>query len=197
MQFLLCNFNIDVNAVFWKELLLIIENLEHHAGHNCLFFSFKPLLLMSSTDIFFPQVFTPDLSVFTMSAATCLLSEENFLCSICLDVFTTPVTIPCGHNFCKDCINTNWIINRKCQCPLCKKHFDKIPELHVNIFVSEMAAQFRKTVTKKGLEQLYVKPGDVPCDVCTGSNWRHSSPAWCVWPHTVRTTWSAMRKDWT
>ncbi|XP_044220474.1 nuclear factor 7, brain-like [Thunnus albacares] len=103
-----------------------------------------------------------------MSAATCLLSEENFLCSICLDVFTTPVTIPCGHNFCKNCITENWRINRKCHCPVCKKLYDKRPELHVNIFISEMAAQFRESDVKKGSEQHRAKPGDVPCDVCTG-----------------------------
>uniref|UniRef100_A0A8K9X7S7 B30.2/SPRY domain-containing protein n=1 Tax=Oncorhynchus mykiss TaxID=8022 RepID=A0A8K9X7S7_ONCMY len=34
-----------------------------------------------------------------------VLSEEQFLCSVCLDVFTEPVSIPCGHNFCKACIN--------------------------------------------------------------------------------------------
>uniref|UniRef100_A0A8D0AHH6 Zinc finger RING-type eukaryotic domain-containing protein n=1 Tax=Sander lucioperca TaxID=283035 RepID=A0A8D0AHH6_SANLU len=36
-----------------------------------------------------------------MSAASCLLTEDQFLCSICLDVFTDPVTIPCGHNLCQ------------------------------------------------------------------------------------------------
>uniref|UniRef100_A0A7N6A4B1 B30.2/SPRY domain-containing protein n=1 Tax=Anabas testudineus TaxID=64144 RepID=A0A7N6A4B1_ANATE len=36
-----------------------------------------------------------------MAAASCLLTEDQFLCSICLDVFTDPVSIPCGHNFCK------------------------------------------------------------------------------------------------
>ncbi|KAM9366661.1 E3 ubiquitin-protein ligase TRIM21-like [Symphorus nematophorus] len=101
-----------------------------------------------------------------MSAAACLLSEENFLCSICLDVFTTPVTIPCGHNFCKNCITENWKINRKRQCPFCKKLFDTGTELHVNTFISEMAAQFRQSAVKRASEEA--KPGEVPCDVCTG-----------------------------
>uniref|UniRef100_A0A3Q3GMR7 E3 ubiquitin-protein ligase TRIM39-like n=1 Tax=Labrus bergylta TaxID=56723 RepID=A0A3Q3GMR7_9LABR len=39
-----------------------------------------------------------------MAAVSSLLHEDQFLCSICLDVFTDPVTIPCGHNFCKTCI---------------------------------------------------------------------------------------------
>lgn len=51
---------------------------------------------------------------------------------------------------------------------MCKKLYDKRPELHVNIFISEMAAQFRESVVKKGSKQLCAKPGDVSCDTCTG-----------------------------
>uniref|UniRef100_A0A3P8PIA1 B30.2/SPRY domain-containing protein n=1 Tax=Astatotilapia calliptera TaxID=8154 RepID=A0A3P8PIA1_ASTCA len=46
-----------------------------------------------------------------MSAASNLRSEDQFLCSICLDVFTAPVTTPCGHNFCKTCISQHWDMN--------------------------------------------------------------------------------------
>ncbi|XP_071396167.1 E3 ubiquitin-protein ligase TRIM21-like isoform X2 [Centroberyx affinis] len=96
-----------------------------------------------------------------MSAASSLLSEEQFLCSICLDVFTDPVAIPCGHNFCKKCITQHWDISVKCQCPMCKKLFNTRPELHVNTLISEMAAHCP--------DQRCAKPGEVPCDVCTGT----------------------------
>ncbi|XP_068580217.1 E3 ubiquitin-protein ligase TRIM21-like [Cebidichthys violaceus] len=79
-----------------------------------------------------------------MSAASCLLTEDQFLCSICLDVFTDPVTIPCGHNFCKTCITQHWNVNVPYQCPNCKEVFKIRPELRVNTFISEMAAQFRQ-----------------------------------------------------
>uniref|UniRef100_UPI0037E839A8 uncharacterized protein n=1 Tax=Semicossyphus pulcher TaxID=241346 RepID=UPI0037E839A8 len=105
-----------------------------------------------------------------MSAASCLLSEEQFLCSICLDVFTDPVTIPCGHNFCKTCITHHWDVNDRCECPICKKIFDRRPELHVNTFISEMAAQFRKSARKKTSScsvRSRSTSGEVLCDVCT------------------------------
>ncbi|XP_044050891.1 zinc finger protein RFP-like [Siniperca chuatsi] len=108
-----------------------------------------------------------------MSAASCLLTEDQFLCSICLDVFTDPVTIPCGHNFCKTCITEHWNINVPCQCPNCKQVFYTRPELRVNTFISEMAAQFRQSAQQKASssssEQHVAKPGEVPCDVCTGT----------------------------
>uniref|UniRef100_A0AAZ1XKS5 RING-type domain-containing protein n=1 Tax=Oreochromis aureus TaxID=47969 RepID=A0AAZ1XKS5_OREAU len=84
-----------------------------------------------------------------MSAASCLLSKDQFLCSICLDVFTDPVSTPCGHNFCKNCISHHWDISYRCQCPLCKKVFETTPELHINTFISEMVSQFRHEAQQK------------------------------------------------
>ncbi|XP_062295025.1 E3 ubiquitin-protein ligase TRIM21-like isoform X2 [Scomber scombrus] len=96
-----------------------------------------------------------------MSAASCLLSEDQFLCSICLDVFTDPVSTPCGHNFCKNCINEHWNSNDQYLCPMCNKVFNIRPELHINTFISEMVSQFRQEAQQKASK--------VPCDVCTGT----------------------------
>ncbi|XP_074487485.1 E3 ubiquitin-protein ligase TRIM39-like isoform X2 [Sebastes fasciatus] len=96
-----------------------------------------------------------------MAAASNLLSEDQFLCSICLDVFTDPVTIPCGHNFCKSCINEHWNTSDRCQCPMCKEAFTTRPDLRVNTLFSEMVVH--------SSEQQVSKPGEVPCDFCTGT----------------------------
>ncbi|KAM7377831.1 hypothetical protein PAMA_012974 [Pampus argenteus] len=104
-----------------------------------------------------------------MASVSSLLSEEQFLCCICLDVFTHPVTIPCGHNFCKKCITQAWDINRKYQCPICKELLYRAPELRVNTVLSEMADQFRNSVQKKNssLGKQLAKAGDVSCDICS------------------------------
>ncbi|XP_034391712.1 E3 ubiquitin-protein ligase TRIM21-like isoform X1 [Cyclopterus lumpus] len=108
-----------------------------------------------------------------MAAASNLLSEDQFLCSVCLDVFTDPVSTPCGHNFCKKCINDYWDTNNQNMCPMCKKVFISRPELLVNTLFSEMVSQFRQSAQQKASssssEQQESKPGEVPCDVCTGT----------------------------
>ncbi|XP_067441762.1 E3 ubiquitin-protein ligase TRIM39-like [Thunnus thynnus] len=108
-----------------------------------------------------------------MSTGSCLRSEDQFLCSICLDVFTDPVTTPCGHNFCKNCITEHWNVNIPCKCPMCKKVFYTRPELHINTFISEMVSRFRQEAQQKASssssKQQAAKPGEVPCDVCTGT----------------------------
>ncbi|CAL8307141.1 unnamed protein product [Boreogadus saida] len=94
-------------------------------------------------------------------------SEENFSCPICLDVFSSPVSTPCGHNFCRTCITKFWDEQAQCKCPVCNELFHNRPDLKVNILVSEMAAQFKTSV--RVIEQPCVEPGEVPCDVCTGT----------------------------
>ncbi|XP_034418081.1 E3 ubiquitin-protein ligase TRIM21-like isoform X2 [Cyclopterus lumpus] len=108
-----------------------------------------------------------------MAAASNLPSEDQFLCSVCLDVFTDPVTTPCGHNFCKKCITEHWNVSDRCQCPMCKEVFTTRPDLRVNTLFSEMVSQFRQSAQQKASssssEQQESKPGEVPCDVCTGT----------------------------
>ncbi|XP_043991170.1 E3 ubiquitin-protein ligase TRIM21-like [Gambusia affinis] len=106
-----------------------------------------------------------------MSSGSSLRSEDQFLCSICLDVFTDPVSTPCGHNFCETCVTQHWDGNVPYKCPLCNEHFTCRPELRVNTFIKEMFDQFRREAQQEASsssEQQAAKPGEVPCDVCTG-----------------------------
>ncbi|XP_059184654.1 E3 ubiquitin-protein ligase TRIM39-like [Centropristis striata] len=78
-----------------------------------------------------------------MSLYGSFLSDEQFLCSICLDVFTNPSTTPCGHSFCMACISKYWDGSKVCQCPLCKTTYQKRPNLQINRTLREITIEFR------------------------------------------------------
>uniref|UniRef100_A0AAQ4R251 G protein-coupled receptor 156 n=1 Tax=Gasterosteus aculeatus aculeatus TaxID=481459 RepID=A0AAQ4R251_GASAC len=109
-----------------------------------------------------------------MAAAGTLLTKEQLLCPICLDLFNQPVSTPCGHNFCRDCIQRYWQSANLSQCPMCKQKFYRRPELKVNTFICEVASQFKNSLEKKDKEeastvdQYSSLKGDVSCDVCVG-----------------------------
>ncbi|XP_026055452.1 E3 ubiquitin-protein ligase TRIM39-like [Carassius auratus] len=63
-----------------------------------------------------------------MASSSGALSHE-LQCFICLDVFTDPVTTPCGHNFCRTCLNKFWRNTQTCFCPICKETFSRRPDL--------------------------------------------------------------------
>nr|XP_020511642.1 E3 ubiquitin-protein ligase TRIM39-like [Labrus bergylta] len=58
-------------------------------------------------------------------------------------------------------------------CPICKTIFNTRPELQVNTFISEMVGQFRdkaqQEASSSSSEIQESKPGEVLCDVCTGT----------------------------
>lgn len=97
-----------------------------------------------------------------------MASEEDLLCSICLQVFNSPVTIPCGHNFCQDCITRHWQTNNTvCRCPLCAEEFYSIPKLRVNTLIAQMATEFKECAAKKSLTTSeQAGNGHVLCDIC-------------------------------
>ncbi|XP_070823024.1 nuclear factor 7, brain-like [Chaetodon trifascialis] len=103
-----------------------------------------------------------------MATASSFLSEDQFLCSICLDVFTEPVSVPCGHNFCKACIDRHWEGKEHCQCPLCNERFSKGLKLRVNTEFREVVKNFKKHHDNSSP----VKPGQVPCDCCLGNKFK-------------------------
>lgn len=49
--------------------------------------------------------------------------QEELSCSICLECFKDPVSIHCGHNFCRTCITNYWRIGKKktFSCPRCRE----------------------------------------------------------------------------
>ncbi|KAK7896110.1 hypothetical protein WMY93_021435 [Mugilogobius chulae] len=92
-------------------------------------------------------------------------SEETVLCSICLEVFSEPVTTPCGHNFCKLCICEAWNTDGPCTCPLCNRSYDTKPELSVNTLLRELVSERKLEKNKsRSIENMITA---VQCDVCS------------------------------
>uniref|UniRef100_A0A8C7J2V6 RING-type domain-containing protein n=1 Tax=Oncorhynchus kisutch TaxID=8019 RepID=A0A8C7J2V6_ONCKI len=94
---------------------------------------------------------------------------DQFQCSICRDVFTVPVSTPCGHNFCKACISGYWDTTSQSQCPLCKHTFYIRPELKTNTTLRDVADHFkRKRVRDESLHRLFCRTDQMcVCQFCT------------------------------
>lgn len=117
-----------------------------------------------------------------------LFSEQEMTCSICLDLFTEPVSTPCGHNFCQSCIGGYWASSAECTCPLCKRPFDGRPELSINRVFAHIAQKYKEiryggppaikprqkipAGAAAGGGGIMLQNGttttDIPCDMCTG-----------------------------
>ncbi|XP_063333007.1 E3 ubiquitin/ISG15 ligase TRIM25-like isoform X3 [Pelmatolapia mariae] len=67
--------------------------------------------------------------------------EDELTCSICLSTFDCPVTIPCGHNFCQDCLLASW--EDSYSCPQCRTVFDTKPELKKNTVLIAVVETFK------------------------------------------------------
>lgn len=106
-----------------------------------------------------------------------------------------PVSTPCGHSFCKACLQGYWNHSKKFTCPMCKKCYSKKPEMSVNRVLAEISSQFQGLVLAGGAGGAgaasrgstlnlssdagsvgspvsdtgeFAQPGDVACDACIG-----------------------------
>ncbi|XP_069502870.1 E3 ubiquitin-protein ligase TRIM39-like [Ambystoma mexicanum] len=52
--------------------------------------------------------------------------QNEVMCAICRDYLHDPVTIDCGHNYCRTCITQNWKnVDKMFSCPQCRQVFHK------------------------------------------------------------------------
>ncbi|XP_060706386.1 zinc-binding protein A33-like isoform X2 [Hemiscyllium ocellatum] len=68
---------------------------------------------------------------------------EEAVCPICLDFFTEPVILDCGHNFCRSCITQSWEKKEINSCPECREVFPE-RNLRVNLALANLAEEARK-----------------------------------------------------
>ncbi|KAM5172069.1 E3 ubiquitin-protein ligase TRIM21-like [Mantella aurantiaca] len=66
-------------------------------------------------------------------------------CSICLNIYTDPVTLKCGHNFCRVCIDRVLDTQGRSggySCPECRQKFQDRPALHKNRKLRNISENF-------------------------------------------------------
>ncbi|XP_069511047.1 E3 ubiquitin/ISG15 ligase TRIM25 isoform X2 [Ambystoma mexicanum] len=117
-----------------------------------------------------------------MSGSLLDLSEE-LTCPICLCTFESPVTTPCGHNFCRFCLELTWDrADGSWPCPQCRTEFSCKPELRKNTVLNTVVLQYllNKNRAEEAAgaaeepaepeveeeEEDDCPPGSVRCDSC-------------------------------
>ncbi|XP_010795013.1 tripartite motif-containing protein 65-like [Notothenia coriiceps] len=88
--------------------------------------------------------------------------DSNLTCIICFERFRIPVTIPCGHTFCQECITKLWDTKSKAeigpQCPLCQQEFPVRPDLKRNVSMSELTEA--ANTSSSSSREVLVRGGD-------------------------------------
>ncbi|XP_043940396.1 E3 ubiquitin-protein ligase TRIM39-like isoform X2 [Protopterus annectens] len=73
------------------------------------------------------------------------LLKREASCPVCLDFFNDPVMTDCGHNFCKQCIDTCWVgSERNVTCPECRAVLLGQHTLRVNRKLANMVEVARR-----------------------------------------------------
>ncbi|XP_030064695.1 zinc-binding protein A33 isoform X2 [Microcaecilia unicolor] len=75
---------------------------------------------------------------------------EELTCPVCMQLFSNPIILECGHNFCSHCIDKVWENLEVCSCPECQ---EVVPE--------------RKYTINRALASLVKKAGGVPSSLKT------------------------------
>ncbi|XP_021568724.1 LON peptidase N-terminal domain and RING finger protein 1 isoform X2 [Carlito syrichta] len=104
-----------------------------------------------------------------------LIDASDFECSLCMRLFFEPVTTPCGHSFCKNCLER--CLDHAPYCPLCKESLKEyladrrycvtqlLEELIVKYLPDELSE--RKKIYDEETAELSHLTKNVPIFVCT------------------------------
>ncbi|XP_047445836.1 tripartite motif-containing protein 16-like [Mugil cephalus] len=132
----------------------------------------KQSLKSSASHISLFSVVSRRLSTESNMAQGVQLERSKFCCSICLDLLNDPVTIPCGHSYCRNCINSHLDKEERKKvysCPECRRLFASRPVLSKNYMIAVVVEELNKTGLQAAPgKNRYAGPEDVACDVCKG-----------------------------
>ncbi|XP_029853867.1 E3 ubiquitin/ISG15 ligase TRIM25-like isoform X3 [Aquila chrysaetos chrysaetos] len=115
--------------------------------------------------------------------------EDELSCPICLCLYRNPVSLSCGHSFCKQCIQKALGAQQQSKtpysCPMCKLQLGPILELQKNFQLCSIVEAFLAS-TSKGQQAEGSAEGKeeeeeeevVPCDFCL--DWFQPAAKMCL-----------------
>lgn len=115
--------------------------------------------------------------------ADALSLDEELICAVCRDIFVEPVTLPCGHNYCDECVNQlkkslAWdeedeSPSQHYTCPLCLAPCDVRIHLKKNVVLHNILEKYHRNRSSghdcsicKGQQKL---PAEKTCLNCEES----------------------------
>ncbi|NP_001081456.1 tripartite motif containing 7 L homeolog [Xenopus laevis] len=91
--------------------------------------------------------------------------REDLSCSICLSIYTEPVMLPCGHNFCQGCIVKVLETQEGSggyTCPECREEYEERPALHRNWTLGNIAEKCSLAQPEPGKTEILCTYCDSP-----------------------------------
>lgn len=95
------------------------------------------------------------------------ISEEDLECLLCRQCLSDPVTTPCGHTFCRDCLTR--VLDHRLSCPLCVCQLSVGDYLRGTSEVLEQAIQFLFPELTKPESHHSATTAQIPVFVCTNA----------------------------
>lgn len=92
------------------------------------------------------------------SAMASVSYSEDLVCSICLSIFSDPVTLLCGHSFCRQCITG--VLDATHRCPHCQAAISTEGKSLPTSFILRSLAE-----KAKGAGKIQKKPGQDKTEV--------------------------------
>ncbi|XP_040856395.1 E3 ubiquitin-protein ligase RNF135 isoform X1 [Ochotona curzoniae] len=112
------------------------------------------------------------------------LAEDDLCCIICQGLLAWPVTLPCGHSFCKNCLTDLWdkreerTRSRWC-CPTCREALEQRPALCKNTLLQDLVDKYSSAACE--LED----GGPAPAASPTPKSWRSAASPRVVTPRNL------------
>ncbi|XP_064414843.1 E3 ubiquitin-protein ligase TRIM17-like [Latimeria chalumnae] len=77
--------------------------------------------------------------------------EDEITCSVCQELFKDPVTLRCGHNFCRECVSEYWKEKTSQSCPICRTD-SAFSDLKINYTLRNIVEMYKKEGKKSKVQ---------------------------------------------